>query len=130
MLSMSSPAENLNGVTRMIKSDTSEELSSMSLGERMAKSLAWHYPAYRGGWRIAINEPGGVVIITNILLSSKMGYVLPLSQVDSSMKAVIMAGGEILERYRQARTRIINPDKMLANFQAMKKVGRETVADE
>lgn len=61
------------------------------------------YPAFKGAWCVTINEIGGTVIISNALLSGKMGCMLHFNKLDPEGRKVVKAGGELLERYRVAR---------------------------
>ena len=74
------------------------------LAKRCAEMLNNHYPGYL--WAVNVNSEcsGGVVIIKNYDISYKYGYVLHIEKLDNKLKKVLMAGGEILERARMARS--------------------------
>ena len=63
-----------------------------------------HYPGYL--WAVNVNseESGGVIVIKNYSISYKYGYILHITKLDTKLKKVLMAGGEILERARMARS--------------------------
>jgi len=82
-------------------SDTGAPLSptELSLCRQILGALAQAYPAMAPGWTVALN-PGGVVKITNRLLSSRFGVALHTSKIDPEMRKVRRYAGEMLERYR------------------------------
>lgn len=77
---------------------------------RTIATLLRHYPGYI--WDVHIT--GGVMQILNKSLSGRWGVILKLNTVqdDPNLKAVMTAGGEILERYNLER-RKMNPDKLI-----------------
>lgn len=74
------------------------------LAKRCAEMLNSHYPNYL--WAVNVNSEwnGGVVIIKNYSISYKYGYTLHIAKLDAKLRKVLMAGGEILERARMARS--------------------------
>ena len=89
---------------------------AVKLGKDVLSILQQFYPAMSPGWSVAINERGGLVQVTNTLLSGKMGFILHINQIDPEMKSVMRAGGELLERYQIARDRVINVDNVAADL--------------
>ena len=89
------------------------KLGDIALVTRALTVLTDHYPGYT--WRVGIHdEPlGGVMYILNMDVCAAVfgnkpyGYVLKLTRVysDPVLRCVLMAGGEILERARLARSR-------------------------
>lgn len=81
------------------------DLYDRETAARIANKLNQHYPGHM--WAVNVNsvETAGVVNIFNFAVSSKYGYVLHLSTVqnDPTLKCVVKAGGEILERASFAR---------------------------
>ncbi|MEO5329348.1 MAG: hypothetical protein H7829_14035 [Magnetococcus sp. THC-1_WYH] len=79
------------------QSMTHEQQQAARVGEVLWRA----YPGYR--W--AVTVVGGLVRIRNLDLSGRWGFDISLEtlKTDPLMKKVIMAGGEILERYRLAR---------------------------
>lgn len=75
----------------------------------MENILCEHYPAYV--WSVKLDEDHGMVYIINNTIQSELqsnmmyGYRFKLSTIygDPSLKKVINAGGEILERANQPR---------------------------
>ena len=63
------------------------------------------YPVFNGCWRIAVNEAGGVITVTNIMLGNNNGFVMHLDKIDPEGRKVVMYAGELLERYRISRSR-------------------------
>jgi hypothetical protein len=76
------------------------------LAGQMLSALNRSYPHHAGHWCVQIN-PGGTCTVTNSLLSGKWGFILHADKIDADMRAVVRAGGELLERYRLSRTRLI-----------------------
>ena len=74
-----------------------------TLASNILAQLRKKYPAVRDGWRVWVHESGQMVIVKNLLLAGDMGFILPMSAIDTEYKAVTRAGGELLERYRIAR---------------------------
>lgn len=66
------------------------------------------YPAFAGAWRVIINERGGVIEVTNMMLSGRMGFLMHISKIDSEGRAIVRVAGEMLERYNIARSGAIN----------------------
>jgi len=75
------------------------------LHDNIMKALNKHYPSWKDGWHITIDTGGGIVQIRNLLISGDMGWQAPIADLDTEMRVVVMAAGEILERYRIARGR-------------------------
>ena len=80
------------------------ERADVVLAKNSADLLEQHYPGYL--WAVNVNSEGGVMDIKNYRVSYKYGYRLFLSEVyqDPTLKCVIRAGGEILERANLARS--------------------------
>jgi|DEB0MinimDraft_3_1074331.scaffolds.fasta_scaffold86323_2 hypothetical protein len=72
-----------------------------ALARDAAEMLNRHYPGYL--WAVNVNSEGNVMIIKNYTVSIKYGYTLHLDKLDPTMKKVMLAGGEILERANLAR---------------------------
>lgn len=79
------------------------------MAKRMAEALHKHYPGHL--WAVTCDGQQGIATVRNLRLSGQWGFLLKLSEVqnDPSLKKVIMAGGEVLERYQIARGRF-NPN--------------------
>ena len=75
----------------------------MALDHSVAKNVAEHLEKKYPGWLWAVHVMDGVVTVKSMLLSGNWGFVLHEDKIDNDYKAVTMAGGEILERYRQKR---------------------------
>lgn len=69
------------------------------LAKDIAASLDKHYRGWN--WGITVDDKNGVVHIFALLLSGDMGYTLLLSDVrgDIGRRRIVIAGGEILERF-------------------------------
>ena len=81
--------------------------TEMTADMGMAKEIAEHLHSHYAGHLWAVTVRGGVAIIKALNISSLWGYVLKLADIQhdagARMKAVMRAGGEILERARMAR---------------------------
>lgn len=78
--------------------------SEMEKAKLIAETLLEHYPGHQ--WACNVDEPNGIATVVNLGLSGKHGFVLHLKDAYSTSKLkrmAIMAGGEVLERYRQRR---------------------------
>ena len=75
----------------------------------VAKNVAEHLDKKYPGWLWAVHVMEGVVVVKSMLLSGNWGFVLHEDKIDNDYIAVTNAGGEILERYRQHRSKF-NPD--------------------
>jgi hypothetical protein len=78
--------------------------AGLTLCRNLIARLEQSYPAFVGAWRVTINEPGGVIQVTNLLLSGRMGFLMKIAGIDLEGRKVVRAAGELLERYRIARS--------------------------
>lgn len=71
-----------------------------------AEALTKHYPGY--AWAVNVSSETGMVQVRNLTLSGDWGFNIHLARINSdpSLKVVIQAGGEILERYKVKRGKI------------------------
>ena len=80
-----------------------EHVSDMSMAKDIAEALTKHY----NGHLWAVTVQGGVAIIKALNISSLWGYILKMKDIQHDAgarhKAVMRAGGEILERAKLAR---------------------------
>lgn len=81
------------------------EAADEVLAKNASETLNKHYPGHL--WAVHVNSEGGVMVIKNFRISFQYGMVLHLRNVyqDPTLKRVIRAGGELLERARMARGR-------------------------
>jgi hypothetical protein len=77
-----------------------------------AKNVAEHLEKKYPGWLWAVNTMDGVVTVKSMLLSGNWGFVLHEDKIDNDYKSVTLAGGEILERYKQHRSKF-NQDRYM-----------------
>lgn len=78
--------------------------NDMLLAKDMADTLNAHYPGHL--WGVGVDGSKGVAHIRNFGLSAQHGYTLRLVDNFSASdykQRVLMAGGEILERYNMRR---------------------------
>jgi hypothetical protein len=76
--------------------------NEFNLCRRAAEDLHRAYPGHL--WAVSID--GGFLDVRNLMLSGRWGFRVPLTKMFSSSdwdKRVVMAGGEVLERYRVRR---------------------------
>lgn len=81
--------------------------NDLTMAKHMADTLHQHYPGHL--WAVTCDGTTGIATIRNLMLSGDWGFVLKLPAIYSASewnKRVIMAGGEVLERYRIARAGI------------------------
>lgn len=89
-----------------------QNLLDMALAKDVADALNAQYPGHL--WAVNCRGEDGIMTIHNLMLSGEWGYTLRLDKSYSASdlnRRAIMAGGEILERYKVARGRI-NQDHM------------------
>ena len=91
--------------------------NSKQLGINILKELSKHYPALKGdknsGWCVIINEARNLIQITSTFLNTSYGYVNHINNVaGTDLKAIMRAGGEILERYKVERTSMTVEDAL------------------
>lgn len=75
-----------------------------NMAKNMAEILHEAYPGHL--WAVTCEGEKGIATVRNMMLSGQWGFVLKLSDLFSSSdmkKQVVMAGGELLERYRLRR---------------------------
>ena len=84
---------------------TALNLNDFLMAKDMAEALHAHYPGHQ--WAVTCDGTTGLATIRNLMLSGHFGYVLKLPEIYSASafrKHVIMAGGEVLERFQVARS--------------------------
>ena len=74
-----------------------------SLARDVRYMLETHYPEW--AWGVEIPPGQNVVIVRNLDCDprGKFGFVLHRDKLDPTLRRVVMAGGEFLERYRMRR---------------------------
>jgi hypothetical protein len=76
------------------------------IAKNMADLLHKHFPGHL--WGVQCRGDQGVAMVWNLSLSGQWGFVIKLGDVFSATdmdKKVLMAGGEVLERYKVKRGR-------------------------
>jgi len=91
----------------MIVSDVASGFSGITANKigDLLDSLDRAYPSMNGYWRIAINEAGNMITVTNLLLSNRNGFCMHIDKIDPEGRKVVRFAGELLERYRISRSR-------------------------
>ena len=79
-------------------------LNDHTLAKNVAETLEKKYP----GWFWAVNVMDGVVTVKSLRISGNWGFVIHADKIDNDYKMVVMAGGEILERFKQQRGKFNN----------------------
>jgi len=85
--------------------------SDFTRAKNTAEMLEKKYP----GWLWAVHTMDGVVVVKSMRLSGNWGFVLHENKIDNDYKAVVNAGGEMLERFRMSRGEF-NQDKYLTDL--------------
>jgi hypothetical protein len=72
--------------------------STVLLVKRCGDILETNFPGW--AWAISPDERGGVITIRSMRLDARYGYLLHIAKIqdDVQLKAVLRAGGELLER--------------------------------
>ena len=78
----------------------------------VAKNVSEHLEKKYPGWLWAVHAMDGLVTVKSMKLSGNWGFVLHEDKIDNDYKTVTRAGGEILERYRQHRSKF-NEDRYM-----------------
>lgn len=84
------------------------------MAREVAEALHQHYPGHL--WAVQCEGRTGLITIRDLLYAGTYGYRLKLKDVysmSSLKKDVIIAGGEILERFKATRGKF-NQDEYLA----------------
>ena len=79
-------------------------LNDHTLAKNVAETLEKKYP----GWFWAVNVMDGIVTVKSLRLYGNWGFVMHADKIDNDYKMVVMAGGEILERFKQQRGKFNN----------------------
>ena len=85
--------------------------SDYTRAKNTAEMLEKKYP----GWLWAVDTMDGVVVVKSMRLSGNWGFVLHEDKIDNDYKAVVRAGGEMLERFRMSRGKF-HQDKYLTDL--------------
>lgn len=78
--------------------------ADVDLAKRIAEVLEQHYPNH--AWSVWVDSDQGVAVVKNLMLSFKYGFVMKLKALNSdpTLKQVVTAGGELLERWNILRS--------------------------
>lgn len=83
---------------------SASDLRDFEVSKEVAGLLEKDYPGHL--WAVWASSEQGVIVVKNLALSSKFGFIIKLADVSGPadlIKRVRWAGGEFLERYRQRR---------------------------
>jgi hypothetical protein len=87
-----------------IESASPADATNAALCKQIGAVLGRHYPNHI--WKLEVAAEKGVVNVFLAIMSTLMGFRIPLVSSYSASefeKRVMLAGGELLERYRQQR---------------------------
>lgn len=104
---MTSPMLNFERVGEaklVIAEDIGFTVGEQLLAKRVAETLMSHYPGH--AWAVDVGH--GIINIRSLDLHGEWGYTLHNREYSASEleKRVVRAGGEVLERFGQARGRV------------------------
>ena len=85
-----------------------------NLRDNLLDRLDAAYPSFNGLWRAEVDPVGGIVQVTNLLLSGRWGFIMKINSIDSEGRKVVLAGGELLERYRVSRAKMVDLSDVVA----------------
>lgn len=80
--------------------------ADIGMAKQMAEALHQHYPGHL--WAVTCDGRTGMADVRNLALSGNWGFRLHIHKTYSASQwkhKVVMAGGELLERYRLRRGR-------------------------
>lgn len=95
--------------------------------KEMSETLTAAYPGH--AWAVTCEGDKGIATVRNLALSGNWGFVLKLSDMSSSSdwkKKIVMAGGELLERFRLRRGIV---DHAAIAALEMDPLGKKTLGD-
>lgn len=79
-------------------------LLDFNMAKEMSETLHAAYPGHL--WAVTCEGDKGIATVRNLALSGEWGFVLKLSEISTSSawkQKIIMAGGELLERFNLRR---------------------------
>ncbi len=82
------------------------EIHEFNLCKDAGDALAQAYPGHL--WVVHPEGNGSIIVVRNVSLSGQWGFVLHVPAIYSASdfkKQVLMAGGEILERFEMSRSK-------------------------
>lgn len=89
---------------KMILNDDAQRASlELAAARAAATTLESKYPGW--AWMVEVDARQGVVKVRSMRIPGKWGFVMKLNAVDADGKALMRAGGELLERYNLKRAR-------------------------
>lgn len=98
-----------------------------NMAKEMSECLTAAYPGH--AWAVTCEGEKGIATVRNLALSGNWGFVMKLRNMSSSSdwkKQIIMAGGELLERFRLRRGAV---DHDAVASLEMDPLGRKTLGD-
>ena len=79
-------------------------VADLSLSKACTETLEFHYPGHF--WEVMADHAQGIVLVSIPILTKKYKYVVKIRALvsDPSQRAIVRAGGEILERFKIPRS--------------------------
>ena len=93
-----------NVIKQTIESASPADMTNAALCKQIGAVLGRHYPNHV--WKLEVAAEKGVVNVFLAMMSTVMGFRIPLVSAYSASefeKRVMLAGGELLERYKLHR---------------------------
>jgi len=83
-----------------------EDLANQAISKEVANTLDKAYPGH--AWAVKADVITGIVTVHNLNLSGEWGFILKIDALinDPSPKPIILAGGELLERFNLSRGKL------------------------
>jgi len=104
----------------ILTSETGEAVPGavQTLANQILIALDKAYPSFTDknnntSWNLKIDTQGGIIQLTNSLISGRMGVQLPISWLDPEMRLIVQYAGELLERYCVSRDKHINVEDQI-----------------
>lgn len=86
-----------------LSNDAPRAAMELSAARAACAVLEQHYPGW--GWMVEVDAEQGIVKVHSMRIPGKWGFLLKMSKLDYEGKALMRAGGELLERYNLLRAR-------------------------
>ena len=83
---------------------TPPDARDITLANNISAVLHKKYPGHL--WGVNVDGKNGVAQIMNLALSGRWGFMIKIREIDTEYRAIMRAGGELLERYNLSRGRL------------------------
>ena len=85
----------------ILNNDAGKAMAELSAAKGIAEELERRYPGW--AWMVEVDVEQGILKVWSLRIPGRWGFLLHLSKLDPEGKAVMRAGGELLERYNMRR---------------------------